>query len=630
MTNDEVLYTLSNKDYYHLLEDKETVLKMMEKSGLALEIAVALPDSTTKQLLTDKDCLSKALNKEILKNSNLTGGEIIASIMVQLIQNDELTNNKEFMTGLMNDLVEIANGDRYYMLDEAMTYILSKKCDGLFKEKDFSNVVFNFYEKMGCLEYAGYKDIAEKMLKLSDVPHDKELALKYAECFSRVDGIDQQLFEDEEFLKQILENQNIYLGNVELPEKYYSNPDILREYIERKCGEINKIHFDFDNEDLKRIFMENYNYSMESYMRDYIRCSIEQDKEIVVSGYDESIDYDDAISAIQQWAEDEDLIKIGEKIHVVNKPEGEIIEGKLNIVTGDNVKNSITEGTISVTGCSINNMEIKYNDTIILNGYKFADIIKQLGIDTRIDMDKIQNQYDEMIENLKQKCEETRIMPHDVIDVVRNANIVNNGENCINMKKDEESGKTKAVLSIAHPVYLKKYQDVELDGEELKEIIELANNNSYEDAQRKLEEITQKGIGKVSTTCNYATLARFENRDIKQDVIGTIGEGTNTPYLIGRKELLNGKIPDFKCIMPYETVYYEGIHDDGLGTKFVELEMNEEQVKEFNHKEKEIVENIQDLACKKTELQKKEQNAKKLLEQYEELNGNKNKSGINQ
>ena len=182
----------------------------------------------------------------------------------------------------------------------------------------------------------------------------------------------------------------------------------------------------------------------------------------------------------------------------------------------------------------------------------------------------------------------TKIMPHDVIDVVRNADIVNNGENCINMKKDDESGKTKAVLSIAHPIYFKKYQDVELDGEELKEIIELANNNSYEDAQRKLEEIAQKGIGEISTTCNYATLARFEYRDIKPDVIGTIGEGTKAPYLIGRKELSNGEIPDFKCIMPYETIYYKGTYADGIGKKFIELEMNENQVKEFNHKEKEI------------------------------------------
>ena len=576
MTNDDVLYTLSNEDYNHLLEDKETVLKMMEKSGLALEIAVALPDSTIKQLLTDKELLSKALNKEIIKNSNLTGSEIVSSMLVQLLHNDELTNDKDFMIGLMNDLVEVANGDRYYMLDEAMTYILSKKCDDLFKEKDFSKEVLNLYENMGCLEYSDYEYIAGKIIKLSDVSHDKELALKYAEIFSRADGIDKELLEDEEFIKQVLENTNIYWGNIELPEKYYSNPDILREYIQRKYDCINKLNFDLDNENLKDIFMEHYCDSMESYMRDYIKWSIEQNKEIVVSGYDESVDYDDVISAIQQWAEDEDLIKIGEKIHVVNKPEGEIIKGKLNIVTGENVKNSITEGFGFESA------------TIVLNGYKFADIIKQLGIDTRIDMDKIQNQYDEMIESLKQKCEETKIMPHDVIDVVRNADIVNNGENCINMKKDDESGKTKAVLSIAHPIYFKKYQDVELDGEELKEIIELANNNSYEDAQRKLEEIAQKGIGEISTTCNYATLARFEYRDIKPDVIGTIGEGTKAPYLIGRKELSNGEIPDFKCIMPYETIYYKGTYADGIGKKFIELEMNENQVKEFNHKEKEI------------------------------------------
>ena len=576
MTNDDVLYTLSNEDYNHLLEDKETVLKMMEKSGLALEIAVALPDSTIKQLLTDKELLSKALNKEIIKNSNLTGSEIVSSMLVQLLHNDELTNDKDFMIGLMNDLVEVANGDRYYMLDEAMTYILSKKCDDLFKEKDFSKEVLNLYENMGCLEYSDYEYIAGKIIKLSDVSHDKELALKYAEIFSRADGIDKELLEDEEFIKQVLENTNIYWGNIELPEKYYSNPDILREYIQRKYDCINKLNFDLDNENLKDIFMEHYCDSMESYMRDYIKWSIEQNKEIVVSGYDESVDYGDVISAIQQWAEDEDLIKIGEKIHVVNKPEGEIIKGKLNIVTGENVKNSITEGFGFESA------------TIVLNGYKFADIIKQLGIDTRIDMDKIQNQYDEMIESLKQKCEETKIMPHDVIDVVRNADIVNNGENCINMKKDDESGKTKAVLSIAHPIYFKKYQDVELDGEELKEIIELANNNSYEDAQRKLEEIAQKGIGEISTTCNYATLARFEYRDIKPDVIGTIGEGTKAPYLIGRKELSNGEIPDFKCIMPYETIYYKGTYADGIGKKFIELEMNENQVKEFNHKEKEI------------------------------------------
>jgi len=69
----------------------------------------------------------------------------------------------------------------------------------------------------------------------------------------------------------------------------------------------------------------------------------------------------------------------------------------------------------------------------------------------------------------------------------------------------------------------------EIDGSKLKEIMYLANEGSLNEAKKKIEEFTQTKIGEISIINDYKTKTRF--RYSHENVIGTIGDGEDTPFL---------------------------------------------------------------------------------------------------
>ena len=534
LLNDEIFEILHHEDSLNLCNDKNFILELMEHSGAVLEIASFAGKDAIMQIFEDKELLGKIYNKEILTSSNLEGYEIISVLLLQLNYFYEITQDKSFMTNILKNIKEIeSNNKKSDTILAVMSNVLEINCEELLKDREFTEAVFDFIENTyGELSTYDvfFDELAKKMLPTPELASDEELAKRYIKNLKWFYNVDRNLFENKDFMEMALDNGNpVAFDNLELPLKFYYDPNILEKYLEAKSGLVfNGINFDFDNEVFAKLYEQHYNESIETCMREEIARAIERKKAIVVCEYDDSIDYNEIIGIIQQWAEDEDLIRIGDKIKVVNNSEGEIVEGQINIVVGENSKNTIT-------------MDSDYNTTIVLDGNKIASILKQIGIDTRIDMEQMQELYSEMIGELKQKSQEGKIMPQEVSEIIKGSNLLNHGQNHINIIVDGESDKVKAVLSIPHPVYRNEFQKVELDGEQLLEIIELANNNSP--------------------------------KELCSDIIQML------PELGPRKK-----------------------------------------------KEQKFVKLVQELATQKSELEAKKQGAKELLEQYEELNGEKNKS----
>lgn len=534
LLNDEIFEILHHEDSLNLCNDKNFILELMEHSGAVLEIASFAGKDAIMQIFEDKELLGKIYNKEILTSSNLEGYEIISVLLLQLNYFYEITQDKSFMTNILKNIKEIeSNNKKSDTILAVMSNVLEINCEELLKDREFTEAVFDFIENTyGELSTYDvfFDELAKKMLPTPELASDEELAKRYIKNLKWFYNVDRNLFENKDFMEMALDNGNpVAFDNLELPLKFYYDPNILEKYLEAKSGLVfNGINFDFDNEVFAKLYEQHYNESIETCMREEIARAIERKKAIVVCEYDDSIDYDEIIGIIQQWAEDEDLIRIGDKIKVVNNSEGEIVEGQINIVVGENSKNTIT-------------MDSDYNTTIVLDGNKIASILKQIGIDTRIDMEQMQELYSEMIGELKKKSQEGKIMPQEVSEIIKGSNLLNHGQNHINIIVDGESDKVKAVLSIPHPVYRNEFQKVEFDGEELLEIIELANNNSP--------------------------------KELCSDIIQML------PELGPRKK-----------------------------------------------KEQKFVKLVQELATQKSELEAKKQGAKELLEQYEELNGEKNKS----
>ena len=504
LLNNEIFEILNREDSHNLCNDKNFILELMEHSGGILEIASFAGKDAIMQIFENKELLEKIYKNEILTSSNLDGSEIISVLLLQLKYFDEITQDKNFMTNILKNIEEVENNDKKSDIILAVVCnVLSRSCEELLKDREFTEAVFDFiedtYGELSAYDINSFifDELAKKMLSTPELASDEELAKRYVKNLKWVHNVDRNLFENKDFMEMALEKSDpVAFDNFELPEKYYSDPNILEKYIKAKTEfGINGINFDFDNDVFAKLFEQYYNESIETCMRDGIASVIEQNNSIVISGYDDRIDYDEIISVLQQWAEDEDLIRIGDKIKVVNNPEGEIVEGQINIVVGENSKNTITTDS-------------DYNTTIVLDGNRIARILKQLGIDTRIDMEQMQELYSEMIGALKQKSQEGKITPQEVSEIIKRSSLLNQGQNHINIIADEESGKAKTIISIPHPAYRNEFQKVEFDGEELLEIIELANNNSPEELCSDIIQMSPKLVQKRKKDEDFVELVQ--------------------------------------------------------------------------------------------------------------------------
>ena len=396
--NHEIVEILAHNDFHNLCSDKDSVLELMERSGAVCEIACFSNEGAIKQILEDRDLLEKIYKNEVLTSSNLNGDEILSLFLLQLEHFKELTQDQEFMTGLLKNV-----GDIYDDVSNAfgvINYVIAQNCEKLLQERDFSESVFNFIEKIteksrDTIWYPteAMVGLAKKMLLTPELASDEELAKRYVKDFKYLYNIDKSFLKNKDFMEMVLDEcEPVVFDNFELPLEFYSDPNILEKYLKAKTEwGINGINFDFDNDLFADLYEQSYGESIEDCMRQEIENVIEKNKAIVVNE-ENSSEYDDVISVIQQWAQDSDLIRIGEKLDVIKVPKGEIIKGKLNIGNGEN-KNTIDDSSVLFS-------------TIVLDGNNVADVLRKIGIDTRINIDKKQELYDESIEIPKQKREE--------------------------------------------------------------------------------------------------------------------------------------------------------------------------------------------------------------------------------
>ena len=412
--NHEIMDLLSHNDYYNLCDDKDFIMDLMECSGAVCEIACFATKKVIKQILEDKELLQRIDKKEILVNSNLCGNDILSIFILQLMNFKDLTQDKVFMTNLLKNISDMEGMNIGNASFNGVNFILKERCEDILKEKDFTENVFDFLEGAANNSYLGantsMSELGEVMLTTPELSSNKELADRYVNNFRVLYNIDKSLIENEEFMEKALEYQGLCLYGFELPSSLYSNTNILENYLKQK-EDLEGINFDVNNSVFAELFEKTWGESVDYCMRTEIANAIEQNNRIVVNE-ENSSKYDDAIDVLQQWAEDNDLIKIGHKLDVVKVPKGEIKEGDLNIGNGENNKNCIDDSKVG-------------ESTIILNGDTITDTLKKIGIDNRFleritDLANQKKELGEKEESAKVLLEQyEQLQPNNTIDIVQ-------------------------------------------------------------------------------------------------------------------------------------------------------------------------------------------------------------------
>ncbi len=380
--NHEIVNILKHDDYYNLCNDKDFILDFMEHTGAILEISCFISKDVIKEIFKDKELLKRIFKKEILTSSNLHGEEILSILLLQLAYRDVLTQDKKFMIDLLENTIDIEEFNfQNNVLFSCINHVLVYYCKTLFQEKEFSEKVYKFLEEgknkinvpWGWVVNKSMKDLSETMVENLEGISDEAEAQRYVDIFRNVNGIDKSLLENEEFMEIALDKcDDFCFEDIEIPLKFYQNETLLTKFLEAKaeCDSSNGISFDFDNEQFTRIFENCFGVCPEEYMLEAVRYLLEKNNSIVIEE-DES---DDVVNILQQWAEDNDIKKIGQKLNVIRVPKGTIVEGELNI---DNTQNIIKSENI-----------FNKNVTVVLNGSNIKEILKKIEFDKH-DMEKM-------------------------------------------------------------------------------------------------------------------------------------------------------------------------------------------------------------------------------------------------
>lgn len=382
MYNSEIMHFLSHEDYHNLCNNKEFILDLMEHSGAICEIACYATEDVIKSIFEDKKLLEKIYNNEILNESNLDGEEVLAVLTTQLIRCDGLNSDKEFMENIIKSVVNNTKKTANYRLNgtlnDALIHVLVNKCESMFNDKGFTKNVFDLLEKTdkgSCYENGDLMfKLAAIMLKAPELASNEELAYRYIYNFATCENIDKSLLHKKEFLNRILDELGESTGKFDLPIEFSNDANIVEKYL--KSRDVREINLIFNSSTFSNLFEKIYGESMSSYMKSDISELIEKNKSIVISEGDIS-KYNDAINVLQQWAEDNDLIKIGHKLKIIEVTTGKIVKGQLNIGNGEKGRNTVDYYFV----------DADCKPTIVLDGNEIGDILKSIGIDNRGDID---------------------------------------------------------------------------------------------------------------------------------------------------------------------------------------------------------------------------------------------------
>lgn len=356
---DELFDAFSGYDCYDLRNNKDFILNAIQKTGGICSISVWASADVIKQILQDRELIEQIIKKEIKIPNFLNGEENIAVFIYQLMQYDELCQDKEFMMQLINTLTDIARrkgfssflGEQW--VDEAMGLIIStvilEKCQGILGDRDFEKCVLDFIDQVQCegFDFGGF---SEKLLATEELSKDEELAYKYVKRLGSVRNISPNLLKKRDFLESIIESYSSIGKEFYLPKEFCSNIEIVKKYL-KKDGSYQGISLEIlNNPEIAEIINQYYREDPNEMMLDEIAKKIEETG-TVVTHFGDDLDNKAAIEAIQKWAEDNDLIKIGYPLKVIRVPAGQVKEGYLNIDTGGHKGSTVeADGTIVIDG----------------------------------------------------------------------------------------------------------------------------------------------------------------------------------------------------------------------------------------------------------------------------------------
>ena len=194
---------------------------------------------------------------------------------------------------------------------------------------------------------------------------------------------------------------------------------------------------------------------------------------------------------------------------------------------------------------------------------------------------KVQEKYDEFIKILRQEKELTPSRIEQIRD-----ELGLDEELCLSTSTDgtKEFCKTEMLNKT-----IMQNIDVKIDGKEYRELINIANENSRKIAEKKLEEAAKKGIGNIRLASSYTRERNYQVELAEQkglNVVGTEGKEQDSLYIVSGKKHRDYMVKDERGYKPYYmkvVVPYYVMGENGLYTTIEKIEMNDEQIAEFNN-----------------------------------------------
>ena len=230
-----------NNDYYGIFNDKDFLVRVIEKTGEVAYPAAIASEDTIKQILEDKDLLETILEDDKdLKNSFLSGDEKVSIILEQLFRCDNLCDDKEFVLRLLDNMKNLNEGIAETNMSGVLKDILKEKCKDQLQDREVTEKIFDLLENgVDCDLY----ELCDDLLLEDELKNDKDLAFRYCKIFHNVQNIDESFLEDREFLVSILDNSDIIGSNFQLPAKFNNDVEVVSMYLDSD-GDGECINFD--------------------------------------------------------------------------------------------------------------------------------------------------------------------------------------------------------------------------------------------------------------------------------------------------------------------------------------------------------------------------------------------------
>lgn len=327
-------------DYYDVKNNKDFMVELMKRTGAVNEIAWIISSNVLKEILQDEELIRQILERDIEIPNFLSGSEVITVFIKKLNGNKELVNDKEFMKGLINFFVNLVKNGVVLgeCLESTIVEIMESCGESVFGDRGFTEAVLDFCEKTErCHDSGAVFDYSlyDKLLPTEELAQDQQLAERYVSIFSLVGNISKELLRKRDFLEKVLNNGHSDIGEfVRLPVEFSFDIELVKKYLD-SSGSFEGINLDF----LK--FQKSQGVEgLDDYIIEYQNVILNSIFEtlrsgVIATGLKDTPDTLAAIEALQKWAEDNDLIKIGQSLNIIRVPEGEIKEGYINIGVGN-------------------------------------------------------------------------------------------------------------------------------------------------------------------------------------------------------------------------------------------------------------------------------------------------------